>query len=440
MKFVLVEKEDSNKKIKYLIWAYIFLLIFEGALRKWVVPALSTPILVIRDPIAFIILMSAIQNKVLKFNVTIYFLVITGGVAFFCALLFGHGSIVVALFGLRAFLLHFPLMFVIGAVFKKADVLKVGRVLMVLLMPMIILTIVQFYSPQSSFVNRGVGDDIEGAGFGGAMGYFRAPGTFSFTNGLASFYGLASAFLFYFIYHSKIINQFLLKGGLLATLLSIPFTISRTVLFQNVLCFAFSIVIIAKRPSYLKNLLLGVILVLCFILIFRENPIILTATEAFSSRFEDASVSEGGLKGSLIDRMFLTLWEALANSVDIDFFGRGLGANSNIGRKLLTERDDVGLSDYEWARTISELGPLLGISFIIIRISILIKLVRLAIQKFSKNEFLPWMLLSFGFMQILQGQIAQPTSLGFIVLITGLIIASMNDDTFKIKGSRNIII
>ena len=37
--------------LKKLFWAYFLLLIFEGALRKWVFPPLSGPLLLIRDPI-----------------------------------------------------------------------------------------------------------------------------------------------------------------------------------------------------------------------------------------------------------------------------------------------------------------------------------------------------------------------------------------------------
>ncbi|MBC7881424.1 MAG: hypothetical protein H7Y37_08820, partial [Anaerolineae bacterium] len=36
--------------IKRLIWISFWLLIFEGALRKWAIPQLSTPLLLVRDP------------------------------------------------------------------------------------------------------------------------------------------------------------------------------------------------------------------------------------------------------------------------------------------------------------------------------------------------------------------------------------------------------
>src|SRR5277367_241759 len=49
--------------LKKLIWVYFLLLIFEGALRKWILPQLSAPLLVIRDPIALLIIWEAYRTN-----------------------------------------------------------------------------------------------------------------------------------------------------------------------------------------------------------------------------------------------------------------------------------------------------------------------------------------------------------------------------------------
>src|ERR1700758_5072958 len=49
--------------LKKLFWAYFLLLIFEGALRKWIVPQLSAPLLIVRDPIAVIIIWEAYRTR-----------------------------------------------------------------------------------------------------------------------------------------------------------------------------------------------------------------------------------------------------------------------------------------------------------------------------------------------------------------------------------------
>ena len=80
------------------------------------------------------------------------------------------------------------MIFIIGSVFTKKDVLKMGRVLLVINILMTVIVYFQFSSPQSAFINVGIGGEGS-AGFSGAMGYSRPPGTFSFTTGLSIFKG-----------------------------------------------------------------------------------------------------------------------------------------------------------------------------------------------------------------------------------------------------------
>ena len=49
--------------IKKAIWFYIFLLIFEGALRKWVLPGMSNILLLAREPVAIYILALAFKKS-----------------------------------------------------------------------------------------------------------------------------------------------------------------------------------------------------------------------------------------------------------------------------------------------------------------------------------------------------------------------------------------
>lgn len=429
MIFNLIEKNDKYKNLKIGIWIYIFLLIFEGSIRKWILPSLSSSILIVRDPIAFYILFKSFQIGILKKNKLIFLFPLIGFITFMTALLFGHGNLYVAIYGIRPFILHFPLAFVIGIVFDRTDVLKVGKLFIYLSIMMILLNIYQFYSPQSSWINRGVGGDLDGSGFGGALGYYRPSGTFSFINGLTLFYGLTSAFVFYFLSQPKEISKSILIISLLVAIFSIPFTISRTILFQNTLCFLFYLFIIFKKPKQFYTLLFILFILTVVLYLIVNSGFIKIGIEVFFSRFESASASEGGLKGTLIDRMFLTLWDAIINSEDTSTFGNGLGFNTNVGIKILEINAETRISDYEWNRIISELGPFLGILLILIRIKILLSSFTIAIKKIRVNDFLPWMLLSFGFIQILQGQIAQPTSVGFITLIIGLIYANFKKIT-----------
>src|SRR5450432_2972097 len=105
--------------LKRGIWLYFLLLIFEGAFRKWFLPGLSTPLLVIRDPIALWLIFKAIKNGLLPANVYMLGMVFIGVIGVFTAIFLGHGNLVVALFGARTLIIHFPLIFVIGSIFSR---------------------------------------------------------------------------------------------------------------------------------------------------------------------------------------------------------------------------------------------------------------------------------------------------------------------------------
>lgn len=88
------------------IWIYIFLLIFEGALRKWFLPFLATPLLVVRDPIAIWLTIIGIQKGWIR-NGYARTIMITASISFILTLVLGHHNLFVALFGWRIYFFHF---------------------------------------------------------------------------------------------------------------------------------------------------------------------------------------------------------------------------------------------------------------------------------------------------------------------------------------------
>ena len=69
--------------LKKMIWVYFLLLLFEGSLRKWVMPALATPLLAVREPVAMAIIMLAIRDGFFKVNFFMNALLILGIMGFF---------------------------------------------------------------------------------------------------------------------------------------------------------------------------------------------------------------------------------------------------------------------------------------------------------------------------------------------------------------------
>lgn len=438
IEYTRAEHSSVLSSLKKGIWLYFLLLIFEGALRKWILPGLSTPLLLVRDPIAFWIVLTAWRRNLLTFNIYLFGIAFIGIVSFFTAIFLGHGNLAIAIYGARIFVIHFPLMFVIGRVLNRQDVKDFGKFILWITIPMTVLVALQFYSPQSAWVNRGIGGSVEGAGFSGANGYLRPPGTFSFTSGNVQFYSLVSCFVLYFLVDQKGINKVALIGALVGLLAAVPLSISRTMLFQLILGLIFLFVVTARKPKYL-----GKIVVACFALIFvliilSKASFFQTATEAFTSRLEVANESEGGVQGVFLDRFLGGMIGALTDTKDLPFFGYGVGLGTNVASNLLTGGTTFLIAEEEWARLIGELGPLLGLTVIFLRIGFCIKIIRHCYRQLTVNNFLPWMLLSYADFVLLQGQWGQPTALGFSVIIGGFILASLKKDTTNFKSPNRI--
>lgn len=423
-----VVSSDSLRILKRGIWLYFILLILEGALRKWFLPELSAPLLIIRDPLALWLIIYSLRKELLPFSFYLSGMVIVGILGIATALLVGHGNLYVSLFGARILLLHFPLIFIIGNIFNREDVVKIGRVIIWISIPMAILIALQFYSPQSAWVNRGVGGDMAGAGFSGAMGYFRPPGTFSFTNGTSFFFGILACFVFYFWVSSERINRFILIGGTLALLASIPLSISRTLFFSIIVSLIFTIIAISKKPEYISKILGATICVVISLVVLSQTEFFQTATKAFTSRFETASKIEGGVESTLVDRYLGGMIAEITENDTKSFFGYGIGMGTNAGSAMLTGDRSFLIAEGEWGRLIGEMGMLMGLAVIFIRLGFCLAIAIASLRRLSSGDLLPWILLSFGLLIIPQGQWAQPTALGFSTLIGGLILASLNQE------------
>jgi hypothetical protein len=77
-------------------------------LRKWILPGLSGPLLLIRDPVALYIIVLAITERVMPRNAFLEAMNIIGVLAIILAMdIVGHGNIIVALYGARTLLASF---------------------------------------------------------------------------------------------------------------------------------------------------------------------------------------------------------------------------------------------------------------------------------------------------------------------------------------------
>jgi hypothetical protein len=104
--------------------------------------------------------------------------------------------------------------------------------------------------------------------------------------------------------------------------------------------------------------------------------------------------------------------------------GVGLGFGTNVGSVLLTNNKSFLISEGEWGRLIGEMGPILGIWMILIRLFIGLKIAFHSYKLLKENNFLPWTILPFMLLNFPQGSWNQPTAMGFSIISVGLLIAS----------------
>lgn len=417
-----------------LVWLYLWLLIFEGALRKWVLPGLSTPLLMVREPIVVYLVFVGMQRGWFKSGF-VKAMMWASTISLLLSLAVGHQSLFVGLFGWRIYFFHFPFMFVMAKVLSRDDLLKMARFILYLSIPMTILVLMQFYSPQSAWVNRGVGGDMDGAGFSGAMGYFRPPGTFSFTSGYVGFQAIVGCLLLYYITaNSNLPKEHQLPQWLLAVmagcfLITIPTSISRTHFFQTALFMAF-LFVAALRNDRLKAMYFRFVIILALAIgVLMATGYADTQLEAFMVRYEGANESEGGaVKGVLGNRYAGSFLRGLFN-FDLPFWGYGIGLGTNIGSRYLAgNMYSFGFNgEAEWSRVTGECGLLLGWIILGVRLFCSLDVFKKSYSLLlRRNDLLPWMLSAGMLLRVVNGQWGVNTDLGIAIFIGGMALAAVN--------------
>ena len=303
-------KEKALKYVHRLIWVYLFLLIFEGALRKWIVPQFSNPLLIVRDPVVIAIYLFAFRAGVFPRNLFVTSLGIIAALSWVVSVLvllpYLSPKIVlfVTLYGVRSNFLHLPLIFVIANVFNADDVKKMGWWILAGLIPMTLLMALQFRASPDSFINRTVGLG-EGEQITAGGGKIRPPGTFSFVSGAIYYLSTAAAFLIYGIISRQTYRNWLLVTSGFALIVAVAVSGSRSTVASVGLVVLSLLFILVLRPEAVnqfgRSLLLAVVVAwgISHLPIFKEGIGIL------SNRFtEAAEASESTIAGGLISRTY----------------------------------------------------------------------------------------------------------------------------------------
>jgi hypothetical protein len=420
----IFDRTQTIRNIRRLIWIYLWLLIFEGAFRKWIFPQFSSPLLLIRDPIVLAIYFLALRARIFPQNFFVIAIEILAiltwatGIIVLLPYLPIKTIVLITGFGVRCNFLHLPLIFIIPAVFDFDDVKRIGWWTIMGMIPMAILILVQFNAAPDSFINRaaGLGDATQIAAGGGKI---RPPAVFSFISGTVYYASAAAAFLLHAILAKLPYRQWLLYSSTAALFLALGLSGSRSAVLAVMVVVASLAIILLVRPGLVGRF--GRLLLFATLLLWAISylPVFREGLGVLSDRFTESAQDES-IVGGLITRIISSFTEGLLVMNRVPLGGYGLGVGTNGGASFLIGQATFLLAENEWSRVLLESGPILGLAFLIWRSAVVLQLFRFAIREVRSDNTLPILLFSAGVFILLQGPLGQPTTLGFAVVLSGL--------------------
>lgn len=391
------------KKISFYGKSFILLfliVIFEGALRKWVNPSFGIPLLGARDLIVIFLLIKSIKKRYLKFNKPPEIIVLIWTIIVFIwtsiHIILGLIPVAVGLFVFHFWILYLWLALVGYRTLTAYDTEKIMKVLLFSLIPMVILTVTQFFSPVDSFINKQVGS-IDGEGvFQVIAGIVRATGTFSFSMGYSSYLAFLTPLIFWLMSSKGFIKNALLKNIIiLLYFIGVLVSGSRAAIFFSIGMFAVYLVTFFLSSKFkqikIRTVLLSTILIIT--VGYYAYPFLEMAYNANMSRIEDASKSEN-VQTRIVDTF-------LGNKRTWDRFtllGHGIGGGSNAARPFMSSNgEEFIMGEMEVDRILTESG-IVGIIFELLKVFLIIyalfKTFRMLIKYKITLPFLFWFYLS----------------------------------------------
>ena len=407
--------------IKFWIWTYFLLLLFEGALRKWFLPGLSQGLLIIRDPIV----------------IWIYYLCFTKGVfplnnkylkrcfqwvalAIVLSFLVNRAHPLTIAYGARTNMLHFPLIFIMARVLTWHDVLNYGKAFLLLAFPMTWVVSQQFQADRFDVLNvaaGGIGHQLMTSG-----DKVRASGTFSFVSGIVFYYCFTVAFIIFGLLKKGIFPKWLLYVGISASLLAMVTAGSRAVIAESIQVIACIGFLAYYKPNEFGKITTSVFVFLVLSLIlYSQVDLFKEGLTFLSMRFEEAA----NVEGNPVEAYFLRYYDIIVSpyyyNMWIGFFGNGLGTATRAGSAL---GGGFGGAEISWSRQVLENGLLVGGLYILWRLWFFWDLFKCCLKAVKKEDYLSMFLFGASGPIILFSPLGQPTNLGFAAFGGGLCLAA----------------
>ena len=450
----------ADKRIVQLVLLFYWLLVLEGAMRKWGLPQLEQAMFFSRVPIAIACYWLALwHGRWPRTTMPLFLCYLSALVA--TALIplqltigsYGQQYSLLAAYGWLNYFFYIPLAFLVAEQFQAKDIERLTRHAALLALASAPIVVLQFVSPADSVINLGSGADESNQfkNLGAALGYVRPTGLFSSTAGQAQFLASTAALLIaalLSVSRKRNMNLFLLWAGLAAVVMMTAFSQSRTVFFMLALVFsatALGGMLANRKKVLLRGAMLPTALVATLMalwpLAFPE------AFHVFSERWSGAMASESQVfKLGVFGRAFYGFYGFLYYLSDTPLIGYLVGLGGNAASQLQWVQFPAAAYNWQgyggwaedgWSRHIVEMGPLLGIGFIGLRLYMTLWLARNAALAARRHGNIIAVTL-FGYVGIvlLLGQITgHGTINGFCWLFVGLCLAATKASRAPENGS-----
>ncbi len=193
----------NRKKSTFANWSvprailavYTVLLLYDGALRKWVFPEQEILVFIVKDVVLAIGLLLVLVMRPSARNISIHPAVLPLVVLYFLWIaleVFNPWlpNYFVAAWGLKSYaLVAIALYVLIPLTFRSCDEMlrELVRLYPYVVLPICLVGIAQVFSPGDSWLNRQVRDDVEAVSYFGESSLVRVSGTFSYLSGMAAF-------------------------------------------------------------------------------------------------------------------------------------------------------------------------------------------------------------------------------------------------------------
>ena len=442
MTTAMTARERGRRHLVALITFVYLLLIFEGALRKWVAPSLGQALFFVRDPFVLLAYLLALRHGFFPRNSGF---MVAGLVFGLLAVVLvaaqstmnvatGGSAMLLAGYGWRNYFFYIPLAFVIGEAFDRQDIERIVRWTLILAIPTALLVFAQFMSPLGATINVGTGDEgLQYRGLTVDQFHTRPMGFFTSDVGQKEFTVSAFAMALSLWLSPKArryMKFWLLLPATGAVLTCLAFGGSRGAMVHAgiIMLAAVACAFLIRGGGISARALIwptviGVVAVTLYPIVFPEG------FNAFMSRWTTAAAVESKYFGNLgiIGRALYGFIDFFQLIGDTPIVGYGLGMAGNARLTLGIEIAGFnGWAETDWARHIVDLGPVVGLMFIVYRIALTGWLgIRCLSGARRLQDPLPLLLFAFTSMDLLYLQITgHGTVNGYGWLFTGFALAA----------------